>query len=165
MERTLTNFIHALRSSDVRVSTAETLDAFNAVELVGYEDRGALKRSLALVLPKTADEKETFDLCFDQFFKFTDIRGDRDGTVKAYRLEVLGDVGAYANMGAFLPFFTHAMSSGVYTIPKIETGARSIVTNTSPTMAYRGAGRPEATAAVERAIDLFAAERWIFYNC
>ena len=80
MERTLTNFIHALRSSDVRVSTAETLDAFNAVELVGYEDRGALKRSLALVLPKTADEKETFDLCFDQFFKFTDIRGDRDGS-------------------------------------------------------------------------------------
>ena len=86
------------------------------------------------------------------------IGGDRDGTVKAYRLEVLGDVGAYANMGAFLPFFTHAMSSGVYTIPKIETGARSIVTNTSPTMAYRGAGRPEAAAAVERAIDLFAAE-------
>ena len=78
MERTLTNFIHALRSSDVRISTAETLDAFNAVELVGYEDRGALKRSLALVLPKTADEKETFDLCFDQFFRFTDIRGDRD---------------------------------------------------------------------------------------
>ena len=69
MERTLTNFIHALRSSDVRISTAETLDAFNAVELVGYEDRGALKRSLALVLPKTADEKETFDLCFDQFFR------------------------------------------------------------------------------------------------
>jgi carbon-monoxide dehydrogenase large subunit len=86
------------------------------------------------------------------------IGGDHDGTVKAYRLEVLGDVGAYANMGAFLPFFTHAMSSGVYAIPKIETSARSIVTNTSPTMAYRGAGRPEAAAAVERAIDLFAAE-------
>lgn len=86
------------------------------------------------------------------------IGGDRDGTVKAYRLEVLGDVGAYANMGAFLPFFTHSMSSGVYAIPKIETGARSIVTNTTPTMAYRGAGRPEAAAAVERAMDLFSAE-------
>jgi uncharacterized protein with von Willebrand factor type A (vWA) domain len=77
VERTLTNFIHALRNSNVRVSTAETLDAFNAVELVGYEDREALKRSLALVLPKTADEKEAFDLCFDQFFSFDDVAGAR----------------------------------------------------------------------------------------
>src|SRR5699024_953060 len=36
--------------------------------------------------------------------------------------------------------------------------ARAVVTNTTPTGAYRGAGRPEATAAVERAVDLFAAE-------
>ena len=73
MDRTLANFIRALRNSEVRVSTAETLDAFNALELVGYRDRAALKRSLALVLPKTADEKETFSACFDQFFSFNDI--------------------------------------------------------------------------------------------
>jgi len=77
VERTLTNFIHALRNSNVRISTAETLDAFNAVELVGYENREALKRSLSLVLPKTADEKDTFDLCFDQFFSFNDVGGAR----------------------------------------------------------------------------------------
>jgi uncharacterized protein len=77
MDRTLTNFIRALRNSEVRVSTAETLDALSAVELVGYQDRAALKRSLALVLPKTADEKETFDLCFDQFFTAQDVSGDR----------------------------------------------------------------------------------------
>jgi hypothetical protein len=77
MDRTLTNFIRALRNSDVRVSTAETLDALSAVELVGYQDRGALKRSLALVLPKTADEKEAFDLCFDQFFAAQDVSGER----------------------------------------------------------------------------------------
>ncbi|MGD8832874.1 MAG: hypothetical protein PVF57_19870, partial [Pseudomonadales bacterium] len=77
MDRTLTNFIRALRNSDVRISTAETLDAFNAVELVGYEDRDFLKRTLSLVLPKTADEKETFDSCFDQFFSFEDVRGER----------------------------------------------------------------------------------------
>ena len=77
MDRTLTNFIRALRNSEVRISTAETLDAFNAVELVGYEDREFLRRTLSLVLPKTADEKETFDNCFDQFFSFEDVRGER----------------------------------------------------------------------------------------
>ncbi len=77
MDRTLTNFIRALRNSDVRVSTAETLDALSAVELVGYQDREALKRSLALVLPKTADEKEAFEVCFDQFFAVEDVSGER----------------------------------------------------------------------------------------
>jgi len=77
LDRTLTNFIRALRNSEVRISTAETLDAFNAVELVGYEDRDFLRRTLSLVLPKTADEKETFENCFDQFFSFEDVRGER----------------------------------------------------------------------------------------
>ncbi len=77
MDRTLTNFIRALRNSDVRISTAETLDALSAVELVGYQDRAELKRALALVLPKTADEKETFDACFDRFFSFDEVAGAR----------------------------------------------------------------------------------------
>jgi carbon-monoxide dehydrogenase large subunit len=53
---------------------------------------------------------------------------------------------------------TRPMSSGVYAIPTIECQTTSVVTNTAPTTAYRGAGRPEATAAIERAMDLFAAE-------
>jgi uncharacterized protein len=79
VDKTLTNFIRALRNAEVRVSTAETLDALSAVELVGYQDRGALKRSLALVLPKTADEKETFDACFDQFFTAETVAGAQSG--------------------------------------------------------------------------------------
>jgi uncharacterized protein len=66
----LTNFIRALRNADVRISTAETLDAFKAAQLVGYADRARLKQSLALTLPKTIDEKAAFDACFDQFFSF-----------------------------------------------------------------------------------------------
>lgn len=77
MDRTLTNFIRSLRMADVRISTAETLDAMEAVELVGYKDREMLKRSLSLVLPKTADEKETFESCFDQFFAFKDVSSER----------------------------------------------------------------------------------------
>jgi CO/xanthine dehydrogenase Mo-binding subunit len=50
------------------------------------------------------------------------------------------------------------MANGVYAIPKVETRTVSVVTNTTPTTSIRGAGRPEATQALERAIDLFAAE-------
>ena len=80
MDRTLANFIGALRNAEVRISTAETLDAFNTVELVGYTDREMLKRSLSLALPKTIDEKETFDTCFDRFFSFDNIQGARANT-------------------------------------------------------------------------------------
>ncbi len=87
------------------------------------------------------------------------IGGRRDGTVTHYRLHVLQDSGAFADMGSILaPFMTRPMSSGVYAIPNIECRTTSVVTNTTPTVAYRGAGRPEATAAIERAMDLFAGE-------
>ena len=76
MDRTLTNFIAALRNAEVRVSPAETLDALNAVELVGYRDRSLLKNALALMLPKTIDEKDTFDDTFDRFFTFEDVAGE-----------------------------------------------------------------------------------------
>ena len=76
MDRTLTNFIAALRNAEVRVSPAETLDALNAVELVGYRDRLLLKNALSLMLPKTIDEKDTFDGTFDRFFAFEDVAGE-----------------------------------------------------------------------------------------
>ncbi|MTD57889.1 xanthine dehydrogenase family protein molybdopterin-binding subunit [Amycolatopsis pithecellobii] len=85
------------------------------------------------------------------------IGGRRDGTVEVFRLDVVQDAGAYPR-SVFLPTLTELMASGVYHFPKIETRSRAVVTNTTPIAAYRGAGRPEATAAVERAMDLFAAE-------
>jgi carbon-monoxide dehydrogenase large subunit len=84
--------------------------------------------------------------------------GRRDGTLLAYRLDVLQDCGAYTRFGAFLPMLTTMMAPGVYALDRVEVRARSVVTNTTPIGAYRGAGRPEATAAIERAVDLFAAE-------
>ncbi len=86
------------------------------------------------------------------------IGGSRDGNVQAYRLEIVQDAGAYPKIGAVLPMLTILMTSGPYDIPKAEAVAKVVVTNTTPIGAYRGAGRPEATAALERAIDLFAAE-------
>ncbi len=84
--------------------------------------------------------------------------GTRDGKLLAYRLDVLQDAGAYPAIGAMLPFMTRLMLTGVYSIPRAECSSNSVVTNTVPTTAYRGAGRPEATAAIERMIDIFASE-------
>ncbi len=84
--------------------------------------------------------------------------GTREGKVLAYRIAVLQDSGAYPRMGALLPMLTGMMAPGCYDIPKVASGFQSVVTNTTPIGAYRGAGRPEATAAIERMIDLYAAE-------
>ncbi len=86
------------------------------------------------------------------------IGGSRDGRVTAYRLEILQDCGAYPMIGSLLPTLTRLMAPGTYDIARVESSATSVVTTTTPIGAYRGAGRPEATAAIERAMDLFAAE-------
>ena len=91
--------------------------------------------------------------------QYIGIGGTRDGKVTHYQLRVVQDAGAWVDTGSILaPFMTRPMSSAVYDIPNIECSTVSVVTNTTPTVAYRGAGRPEATAAAERAMDLFARE-------
>jgi carbon-monoxide dehydrogenase large subunit len=82
----------------------------------------------------------------------------RDGTIVGVRGRVVAEAGAYPNIGSFLPFLTRSMAQGVYRIPKIELNAVSAATNTTPTGAYRGAGRPEATAFLERILDMAADE-------
>ena len=86
------------------------------------------------------------------------IGGRRDGTIEVFRNHVLQDSGAYPLIGAILTLQTKHMLTGVYAIAEASFVGESVVTNTTPVGAYRGAGRPEATAAIERAVDLFAAE-------
>ncbi len=80
----------------------------------------------------------------------------RDGTITGLRVEVVADAGAYPHVGAWLPDYTRLMCTGTYRIPRVAFSARSMVTNTAPVGAYRGAGRPEATAFLERSMDLLA---------
>ncbi|MCZ7526734.1 MAG: molybdopterin-dependent oxidoreductase [Acidimicrobiia bacterium] len=82
----------------------------------------------------------------------------RDGTIVGLRGRIVAEAGAYPGIGAFLPFMTRQMGQGVYRIPKVELNAWSVATNTTPIGAYRGAGRPEATAMLERIVDIAAAE-------
>jgi carbon-monoxide dehydrogenase large subunit len=91
--------------------------------------------------------------------QYLTIGGTRDGKVTHYQLHAIQDCGYFAEMGTILaPFMTRPMSSAVYAIPNVECRTTSVVTNAAVTTAYRGAGRPEATAAAERAMDLFAGE-------
>ena len=86
------------------------------------------------------------------------IGGTRDGKVLAFGLEVLQEAGAYPALGTILPGGTFLMHCGVYVFPSTGFDSKSLVSNTTPIGAYRGAGRPEAAAAIERAMDLFAAD-------
>jgi len=78
---------------------------------------------------------------------------DDQGKLTGMRVRLIGDAGAYPSMGALLPGLTKQMANGPYNFPKIRFDVVVAITNTSPTGAYRGAGRPEATALIERAMD------------
>jgi aerobic carbon-monoxide dehydrogenase large subunit len=83
----------------------------------------------------------------------------RDGVITGLRARVIGDAGAYAGFGGGLVFLsTHTMATGVYRIPKLAFDGAVALTNTTPMGAFRGAGRPEATAHIERMMDLAAVE-------
>ncbi|MDQ6839725.1 MAG: molybdopterin-dependent oxidoreductase, partial [Actinomycetota bacterium] len=83
----------------------------------------------------------------------------RDGTIVGLHCRIIGDAGAYAGFGGMLPgMMTRMMASGVYKIPRISFDVAVALTNTTTMGAYRGAGRPEAAAFVERIMDLAADE-------
>jgi aerobic carbon-monoxide dehydrogenase large subunit len=82
----------------------------------------------------------------------------RDGRVVGIRASIVADLGAYPDEGATIPGSTVVMAVGPYDIPRLDVEIRCVLTNKTPLGAYRGAGRPEAIAMVERTIDLIAAE-------
>jgi carbon-monoxide dehydrogenase large subunit len=82
-----------------------------------------------------------------------------DGTIVGLRCRIIGDAGAYAGFGGMLAFGpTRMMSQGVYRIPEIAYDVAVVLTNLAPMGAYRGAGRPEAAAMLERILDMAAVE-------
>jgi carbon-monoxide dehydrogenase large subunit len=80
------------------------------------------------------------------------------GKLIGLKARIVADIGAYPQSGATLPDFTHQMISGAYRIPLIECKTTCVVTNKTPVSPYRGAGRPEAAALLERAMDMLADE-------
>jgi carbon-monoxide dehydrogenase large subunit len=91
--------------------------------------------------------------------QYVELGCTRDGAITGMRVRIVGDSGAYAGFGGALAMGpTRMMAQGVYRIPKISYECAIALTNTTPMGAFRGAGRPEAAAMLERIIDLAAIE-------
>ncbi|MGI9605534.1 MAG: xanthine dehydrogenase family protein molybdopterin-binding subunit [Acidimicrobiales bacterium] len=84
--------------------------------------------------------------------------GTRDGHITHYHLHNIVDAGYTPTGAGFLPMLTSMVAHGCYDIDNVAYTFDSVVTNTSTINAFRGAGRPEAIATIERSVDLFAAE-------
>ncbi|NND84386.1 MAG: xanthine dehydrogenase family protein molybdopterin-binding subunit [Acidimicrobiia bacterium] len=84
------------------------------------------------------------------------IGGDRSGVMRRLDLRIEAEVGAYPHNGSQIPLFTKLVAPGLYEWDEVRLGVTTVVTNRAPIGSYRGAGRPEAVLAIERAVDAFA---------
>lgn len=90
---------------------------------------------------------------------YIDVAARKDGKVLGLKMRLIADIGAYNMLlTAAIPTLTMLMANGTYDIPAIRTTLTEVFTNKTPTDAYRGAGRPEATYFLERAMDMLAVE-------
>ncbi|KUO94753.1 xanthine dehydrogenase family protein molybdopterin-binding subunit [Ferroacidibacillus organovorans] len=89
-----------------------------------------------------------------------ELAGKRDGTMTAIRVKNIANMGAYlSTAGPGVPTILFGLIvPGAYQFAHAEVDVYGVFTNTTPTDAYRGAGRPEATYVLERMVDLFANE-------
>lgn len=82
---------------------------------------------------------------------------DAEGKFLALDVDLIAAMGSYLHCyGPFIPYLGVSMSTGVYDIPVLAANVRGVYTHTTPTDAYRGAGRPEATYVLERLVDACA---------
>ncbi len=90
---------------------------------------------------------------------YYEIAARRDGIILGLKLTLIQDCGAYLQLlTPAIPTLSVLMMPGIYRIQNISAEIIGVFTNTVPTDAYRGAGRPEATYGIERMVDLLAAE-------
>jgi aerobic carbon-monoxide dehydrogenase large subunit len=86
-----------------------------------------------------------------------ELAADAQGRVTAVRARLLADMGAYMQLiTPGIPILGAFLYHGAYDVPAYHFECTGVFTNRTPTDAYRGAGRPEATYAVERAMDALA---------
>jgi carbon-monoxide dehydrogenase large subunit len=94
----------------------------------------------------------------DQWQKLT-LAAEKDGTVTGFKVELLADLGSHVSLvGGGVPVLGAFMFNSIYKFPAYQFSVQTVLTNKTWTDAYRGAGRPEATYAIERIMDELAAE-------
>jgi aerobic carbon-monoxide dehydrogenase large subunit len=88
-----------------------------------------------------------------------ELAADEQGKLRAVRVRLLADMGAYLQLlTPGIPLLGAFVYGGAYDVGAYAFSCTAVFTNKTPTDAYRGAGRPEATYAIERAMDLLARE-------
>jgi carbon-monoxide dehydrogenase large subunit len=158
----LANMLH-LAENRVRVIAPEVGGGFGSKCDIYAEEALAAFLALRLRRPvKWAEERrENFLATIHGRDQIQDVElaARRDGTITGLRLRVLADMGAYYQFFTpAIPTLTGLLAPGCYKIPNFHFDLRGVFTNKTPTDAYRGAGRPEATHLIERMIDRLAAE-------
>jgi aerobic carbon-monoxide dehydrogenase large subunit len=148
--------------SSLRVRTAAVGGAFGA-KIPPYAEQAvvaalALRTGTPIRYTETRSENHVAMTHGRDQLQDVEIGSTRDGRIVGLRASIVANVGAYADEGATLPEATVMMAVGPYAIPRLDVEIRAVLTNTTPLGAYRGAGRPEATALIERAVDMLAAE-------
>jgi aerobic carbon-monoxide dehydrogenase large subunit len=91
---------------------------------------------------------------------YVEVAATKEGKITGLKVHGISDMGAYSQIftNVIMIAFGFPVSCGAYDIPVVHLSSDMVFTNKVPTDAYRGAGRPEATYVVERAIDLVARE-------
>jgi aerobic carbon-monoxide dehydrogenase large subunit len=151
-----------LPESKVRVIAGDVGGAFGA-KLIPYPEHSVV----AALVMKLDRPVRWFEYRTENMVAMTHGRGHvqdvalgatRDGALVGLEADVIADAGAYAGLAPPLVIYTALLASSVYDIPKIRNRVKSVFTNTAVMSTYRGAGRPEAIALIERAMDMLAAE-------
>jgi aerobic carbon-monoxide dehydrogenase large subunit len=149
-----------LEAADVRVIVPDAGGAFGSKSPTYPEYLAVVAAAHRLGVPVRWVEDRTEALTAASRGRGQDqhvrIAADAEGHFLAIDLAVDADVGAHP-LGAALPGQTGMAASEAYAVPEVHARIRSWLTTTTPTFAYRGAGRPEAAYAVERAVDELAA--------
>jgi aerobic carbon-monoxide dehydrogenase large subunit len=150
-----------VRQGDVRVIAPDVGGGFGAKLVVApeYFVIAAAARRLRRPVKWTESRSENLVAMTHGRAQVQDVElgATHDGVLVGLRVDLLADTGAYP-ISAYLASTTRMMLAGVYRVPAIASRGRSVVTNATPVAPYRGAGRPEATALLERAMDLLALE-------
>jgi carbon-monoxide dehydrogenase large subunit len=108
-----------------------------------------------------ADRNESFlaDLHGRDHVSRAELAVDKNGKFTAIRVSITAAVGAYCSQaGPIIPWFGACMTPGCYDIPALWVDVEMVITNTVPTDAYRGAGRPEAAYLIERLVEKAATQ-------
>jgi carbon-monoxide dehydrogenase large subunit len=161
--RTMIAGMLGLGESQVRAIAPEVGGGFGAKINIYAEEYvlAAVSKRLGIPVKWIEDRSEAFVATTHgrDILCYLELAAKRDGKVTGLKLDLIADIGAYNMLlTAAIPTLTMLMANATYDIPAIRATLTEVFTNKTPTDAYRGAGRPEATYFVERGLDMLARE-------